>query len=315
MCGGRYEHRRVWIRDRIAELAEIFAIDIIAYAVMDNHLHILLWTDPDRARAWSAEEVARRWLRLCPKSIPAGTDLETAIARLAQDESRISILRKRLASLSFFMKSLKEPIARRANKEDERTGAFWEGRFKSYRIVDDAGVLTCAAYIDLNPIRAGIAETPETSEFTSVFERIQAWKAQRAEKRSVKKRKRNKKTPRRPDQQPVTLTRQRGTWLTPMSSDTARKGQRVIFNFGVDRYLQLVDYLGRIVRSDKRGAIPKHLRPILERLELDVDAWLHVVTQNARKLWGTTVGRATSLAKEAIRRKQKWVANPLGPIG
>jgi len=301
----------------MAELAQIFAMDVVAYAVLSNHLHVLLWTDPDRAEAWSAEEVARRWLRLCPKSIPKGMHEELAIRQLAANERRIGVLRERLADLSWFMKTLKEPIARRANKEDDCTGAFWEGRFKSYRIVDDAGALTCAAYIDLNPIRAGLAETPEASEFTSVYDRIQTWRAERRRRgrASGRKRRRRTRASSDPGRRPATLSRKLGDWLAPMSSEAAAPGRRVIFGFGAEKYFELVDSLGRIVRGDKTGAIPDDLRPLLERLELDVDIWLHAVTGHARRLWGTTVGRAKGLAAEAIRRKQRWVANPMGPIG
>ena len=315
LCGDGYEHRRAWIRDRMAELTEIFAMDVIAFAVMSNHMHVLVWTDPERAEAWSADEVARRWLRLCPKSAPKGMTEELAIRQLARDERQIRVYRERLASLSWFMKTLKEPIARRANAEDECTGAFWEGRFNSYRVVDEAGALTCAVYVDLNPIRACVAETPEESEFTSVWDRIQAWQAARQGPTSGRKGTRRKMTSNQTKRRPTTLARRQDTWLAPMSSDAAAPGQRVIFGFGVEKYLQLVDSLGRIVRGDKRGSIPDHLLPILERLELDIEPWLHVVTAQARRLWGTTVGRARSLAKEAIRRKQRRVANPLGPIG
>jgi REP element-mobilizing transposase RayT len=316
LCGDGYEHRRAWIRDRMADLTEIFAIDVIAFAVMSNHLHVLLWTDPERAEYWSADEVARRWLRLCPKPIPHGMSAKLAVRQLAGNERLIRIYRERLASLSWFMKALKEPIARRANAEDECTGAFWEGRFKCYRVVDEAGVLTCAAYIDLNAIHAGVAEMPEDSEFTSVWERIKAWQAngqrRRASNRARPRRKKDQHDCERPA---VTLGRRYGTWLAPMSPDPTAPGRRVIFGFGVEKYLQLIDSLGRIVRGDKHGAIPRHLRPILDRLELDVDAWIHVVTAHVRRLWGSTVGRSRSLASEAVRRKQTRVANPLGPIG
>src|SRR5208282_1820253 len=59
--GQDYEHRRDWIRERLEHLASIFAIDICAYAVMSNHLHLVSRTRPDLVPEWSAEEVAWRW--------------------------------------------------------------------------------------------------------------------------------------------------------------------------------------------------------------------------------------------------------------
>jgi hypothetical protein len=71
------------------------------------------------------------------------------------------------------MKCLAEPIARLGNKEEKVTGHFWEGRFKAQPLLDETAIAACMVYEDLNPIRAGIAKTPETSDFTSVKERIE----------------------------------------------------------------------------------------------------------------------------------------------
>ena len=83
--------------------------------------------------------------------------------------------------LSWFMRCLCEKIARAGNHEDGSSGRFWAGRFKSVALLDEAAILACSVYVDLNPIRAGVAETPEKSEHTSVFDRIRSRQAVSAE--------------------------------------------------------------------------------------------------------------------------------------
>jgi REP element-mobilizing transposase RayT len=128
LCGPGYEHRKVWIEGRLEQLAAIFAIDICGYSVMDNHLHVVLRLTPDRAERWSDREVAELWVRLYPLRDRKGQVLPTSdewLAARAQDAPWVQQRRRRLASLSWFMKCLKEPLAKQANREDQVTGAFW----------------------------------------------------------------------------------------------------------------------------------------------------------------------------------------------
>ncbi|HEY6645020.1 MAG TPA: hypothetical protein VIZ63_23020 [Povalibacter sp.] len=169
-AGRDYSHRKEWILERLRLLTSIFSIEICAFAVMSNHYHLVLYVDERQAKSLSRAEVAVRWTQIfgtpaCIRHYLAGEALE-AERELA--ESMIELWRRRLYDISWFMKSLNEHLARRANAEDNCTGKFWEGRFKSQALLDEAGLLTAMAYVDLNPIRAGIAATPEASEYTSI---------------------------------------------------------------------------------------------------------------------------------------------------
>jgi len=170
VSGRSFEHRRQWIESRLLELAEVFAVDLYAYAVMSNHYHVALELVPGRARGWSDAEVAQRWCRLGPRQDRERT--AGRVAALLGDAERLAVVRERLGSLSWFMRYLNEPIARRANREDEVTGRFWEGRFRSIALLDETAVLECMAYVDLNPVRAKLAERAHEGAHTSIRRRL-----------------------------------------------------------------------------------------------------------------------------------------------
>jgi len=168
-----FEHRRAWIVKRMFELSDIFSIGICSYSVMSNHYHIVLKVSDNKL--WSLTQTLKTWNRLynlpylCEKFL---RNKITTKAELRQVKVMAKMYRKRLMNISWFMKCLNEYIAVKANAEDNCKGHFWEARFKSQALLDEKALLTCMAYVDLNPIRAAMAQTPETSDYTSIQERI-----------------------------------------------------------------------------------------------------------------------------------------------
>ena len=163
-------NRRAWLEQRILFLPSVFAIEVCAYAVMSNHYHVVLKANPEQVSTWSDQEVLRRWHQLYQgtqysQAFVAGQSIstfeQTALTTM------IKKCRQKLADISWFMRNINEPLARLANKEDGKKGRFWESRFKSQALLDEQALLTCMAYVDLNPIRANIANTVLDSHYTS----------------------------------------------------------------------------------------------------------------------------------------------------
>lgn len=325
--GKDYEHRKAWIRSRLEFLAGQFGIDVLGYSVLSNHFHVVLRNRPDIVRGWSDDEVARRWWNLFPMrkdgDRPAEPE-EHELARLKADPDVLAELRRRLASISWLMRCLAEPIARRANREDGCTGRFFEGRYKCQRLLDESAVLACSVYVDLNPVRAGVAQTPEESQFTSVHDRVEGRKAERAREtrqtRQTRQRlaKQARRQVRRQRAEAVCAEKAPDAWLSPVELDprcdetlekqpSARASNRGFLPLGLDAYLELVDWTGRQARADKPGRIPAHLRPILERLRVSEELWVETVTRFGR-MFHRAAGRTESLSQEAARRGCRWLA-------
>jgi len=177
--GQSYEHRRQWLEDKLHHTADAFAIKLCAYAVMSNHYHVVIHVRPDLAASWTDLEVIHRWHSLFSGNIlsqrfMSGEPLNsTEHAQLSQN---ITLWRARLTDISWYMRIVNEAIARKANAEDRCTGRFWEGRYKSQALLDERALLSCMAYVDLNPIRAAMAKTPEQSDHTCVQQRIKSLK-------------------------------------------------------------------------------------------------------------------------------------------
>ena len=247
--GRSFEHRRQWIEDRMLVLAGNFAIDIAAYAVMSNHDHVVLHVDREQSLAWNDAEVIERWHRLFKGSMMSqrfsrGETLDRVEQQALAYE--VDKWRQRLISISWFMRCLNEPIAREANQEDDVTGRFWEGRYTTQALLDEKALAACMVYVDLNPIRAQMATTPETSIHTSIHCRIA--KA------------RHTQLPNPINQQPEELLPFAGNPHENMPAGLP---------FRLTDYFELVDWTGRILRDDKKGAIPEEIPEILQRLQLD----------------------------------------------
>jgi REP element-mobilizing transposase RayT len=356
--GRDYNHRKQWVIERLRQLAGVFGVEVCGYAVMSNHIHLVLRNRPDLTRAWSCEEVALRWRKIFPLHDDAsGAPIEPEkhdLAMLTADASRLSALRGRLASLSWFMRCLCEWIARKGNHEDKCCGRFWEGRFRSQVLLDEAAILACSVYVDLNPIRAGVAATPEESEYTSGCDRIRSLAVDAAgtPPAAVDP---SPAVSQRPDAWLCELTLEEGSiapapasvaneaWtdvksvvhdggsMTDVAGDvvvsdrsaTALPAGNLVLSAGTTRklgprasdqgflpieikkYLMLLDWTGRELRRDKRGAIPDHLAPILDRLGLERSHWIETVRDFGR-MFKQAAGRWSSLAHAAPRCSRRW---------
>ena len=282
--GKNFDHRKQWILDRIRQLSAVFAIDVCAYAIMSNHFHLVLHVDSERAEHWTDDDVIDRWMTL-HKGPPVAQKYRAGepLGVFEQDtlSSHIECWRSRLADLSWFMRCLNEAIARLANAEDKCTGRFWEGRFRSQALLDEPALLSCMAYVDLNPIRAGMCKTLQESEFTSIQERLRLHSQKQQRSRA------------RP-------------WLKPLRGDKSGTSTMSPLPLNQSDYISLVDWTGRAVRDDKRGAIPAEVRPILEQLGVDQENWV-TNTQHFGNRFFRGVGKLNQLKRLAARTGQCWL--------
>jgi len=279
LTGKNFDHRKAWLEARLKFLAGQFGIDVLRFAILSNHFHLVLRNRPDVVATWDDTEVAARWLRLCPlRKTPNGqpanpTEAELDTIRCVPE--KLATIRLRLSDMSWLMRMIAEPVARQANREDRVSGRFWQGRFKAVRLCDEAAVLAAMAYVDLNPIRAGLAATPETSDLTSVQRRIET------ETRKVGRVPiwvgTHSDSP-RPDYwlAPIDLCKAQSAPGPQPSATGRRASDKGCLPMTLEDYLDLVDWTGRQIAAGK-SSIPSHLPPILERLGIDSANWLRLV--------------------------------------
>jgi len=271
LTGKDYSARKQAIQDRLALLADVFAVDVCAYTILSNHYHLVVHINQQQSLDWSDLQVAQRWIRLFTgpalvRAFVAGQTLSDGQQRVVS--KHVSEYRARLSDLSWFMKCLNESIARQANAEDNVTGHFWQARFSSQALLDEAAVLMVMAYVDLNPVRAGMAETPETSDYTSIQQRIAAWQAQQEPEPEPELQTQSGNH----GDEPVSLERS-VVELLGFREDGAEAEEWALPSSTAD-YLELVDWTGRAIAAGKKGSIPSNLPPILERLRMEPEQYL-----------------------------------------
>ena len=255
------------------------------------HYHVVLRVDVDKAKAWTTNDVIAQWsvLFTCPILIQRYQASEPlSAAELDTVHAVVEEWRGRLTSISWYMRCLNEHIAKLANREDHRSGRFWEGRFKSQALLDEVAVLACMAYVDLNPIRAGMADSPESSDFTAIQERLGI--SPPASEISTK-------STMKPIPEAPLLA------FDGMISDETTQ-PCIPFHFA--DYLELVDWTGRVIRADKRGHIPAQLPPILQRLNIDPKQWLKASEHFERDFY-YAIGPISKLNQFCEKLAKHWL--------
>ena len=338
--GQDFEHRRGWIAHRIKELANIFAIDVAAYAVMSNHYHVVVRIDSERAQAWSTEQVLQRWTQLFTGPLLVQRYLSSARAVMGESEREkvremAETFRARLFDLSWYMRVLNESLARQANAEDGCTGRFWEGRFKSQALLDEQALLAAMAYVDLNPVRAGMAESLEASDYTSIQERLgcapappgngnvnghaqAAGAAAGAEIKTTAPIGAAAALPAVLSSALPVLPLTHPAPSLPQGQMQAQLQQAPLMPFdatgrtpwavpfGWQDYAELVDWTGRLVRPGKKGAIAATQPAVLQRLGVDGKAFIAMAATFMQK-FGSAVGAPAQLARLCERRQTRFL--------
>ena len=278
-----YSHRKDWLEKRMIELCNIFAVELFAFAVMDNHYHAVLYLQPLAPIEWTNEEVAERWLQAY-----LGRLSETKFSKqralkkqaIMADNEKLALYRERLGSLSWFMSRLNEPLAKQSNKEDICTGRFWEGRYSAQALLDEAAVFSVMAYVDLNPIRSKLAETLEDSSNTSIKKRLE----------SIKK------------QDPIKVQTQLETPITSFSNKI--KSKRLPMT--LKSYVELVEWTGKAFHYPNKHSMPPRIQSSLKQLNLQQNHWLKQI-EHYEKNFCHFLGPIELIKEKAQQLNQKWM--------
>jgi len=279
VTGRDHSHRKGWLETRMLELCEIFSVEIYAYAVLDNHYHIVLHLDPLKPQNWGKEEIAERWLRayggLDEPQFAKQRELKKQV--IISDKTKIKLYRERLGSLSWFMSRLNEPLAKQSNKEENCTGAFWQGRYSAQALLDEAAVFSCMAYVDLNPVRAKITEKLETSNHTSIKKRLEGIK----------------------QVEPVDIQKKLDTSISAISNQISSKK----LPMSLKSYIELIEWTGQNIIHQNKATMPKNISSCLKQFNLQQNHWLKQL-ENFDQHYCHVIG-SMELIKEKAKQLKK----------
>lgn len=340
--GRDYSYRKDWIIKRLEALASVAACDVLGLAIMDNHFHVLVRNRPDVAATWSDEEVAIRWLKIYPGQRieeQLGSPTQADVDALLADTEKLAEVRLRLSDISWFMRALSEPIARRANKEDDCTGRFWEGRFKPLRILDMTVLLACLIYMDLNPLRASVAKVVEEARYTSAYARLKGRQGDMIDSAAFDLKVLSPEEAgdfhkhKTVDQQRAELAEHgrgllrssgrqilRDAWLAPMQltkdelssdpqvhQDGLRASDRGFLRMDVDSYLSLLRCTAKSPDMDPDGRDAEIAEQVLSEMSLDGEMWRDMVG-NCKRYFASSscMGSGEAMAAHAEKIGKRW---------
>lgn len=194
------------------------------------------------------------------------------------DKEKIALYRKRLGSLSWFMSRLNEPLAKQSNKEENCTGSFWEGRYSAQALLDEAAVLSCMAYVDLNPVRAKITEKLDESKQTSIKKRLD-------EIRQIES---------------IDVQAKLDSAISAISNQLNSKK----LSMSSKSYIELVEWTGQSITYPNKAAMPTSISSCLKQLNLQQNHWLKQL-EHFEKHYCHVIGPIELIKKKANQLEKR----------
>lgn len=300
LCGKKgkkdYDHRKEWIRARLVQMSEVFAVEVCGYSINKDRLDVVIRVRPDVAKKWSKEEVARRWKMIHPQDRDRELEFETVkpskqqTQELLADKGQLEECRKRLFDVTWFVRDLCEAVARRMNREEGRKGRVWYGRFRTRQILDAPAALAACVALEASPVLSGCTGDIAQGGYSSACDRIAGVKA-RAKAKA--------RAPRSNDPD---------AWLNPLDAGKPRgkTPAKSAFPMNPSDYVQVVEWTGKQFAAKKMDAAPPaDVAAAIKKMGLDPENWLEFVA-NLNERFTRAVGSPALMAKEAKRIGKSW---------